>query len=107
MRPEVDYLGAGGRLWRVDPARGRVVATLRVPPSDRAGFRADDGASGGDVAVARDAVWGSDPAAGAVWQIDPRRNRVTDGAAAAASGGLWLGTPPGLFHVSRSVLRQP
>jgi hypothetical protein len=102
-------------------------------------------------------VWVSDPAAGAVWQIDPRRNRVTDFAAeaaggdltlaadglvwatsdtrllglggpevlgprrnlwelatdritataAAGDGGLWLGTPRGLFHVSRSVLRQP
>jgi hypothetical protein len=150
-------LGAGGLLSRVDPARDRVVATIRVRPGDLAGFRADSGAPGGDVAVTRDAVWVSDPAAGAVWQIDPRRNRVTDVAAeaaggdltlaadglvwatsdtrllglggpevlgprrnlwelatdrisataAAGDGGLWLGTPRGLFHVSRSVLRQP
>jgi hypothetical protein len=42
----------------------------------------------------------------------PRRNlhelktdRIT-AAAAAADGGLWLGTPQGLFHVDQSVLRQ-
>jgi hypothetical protein len=26
--------------------------------------------------------------------------------AAAPDGGLWLGTPQGLFHVNRSVLRE-
>jgi ligand-binding sensor domain-containing protein len=42
----------------------------------------------------------------------PRRNlreletdRIT-ATAAAADGGLWLGTPQGLFHVAPSVLRQ-
>jgi ligand-binding sensor domain-containing protein len=42
----------------------------------------------------------------------PRRNlhelktdRIT-AAAAADDGGLWLGTPQGLFHVDQSVLRQ-
>jgi streptogramin lyase len=150
-------LGAGGLLWRVDPGLDRVVATIRMPPGDLTGLPADSGASGGDVVVTRDAVWVSDPAAGAVWRIDPRRNRVTDyqaeaagsdltlaadgvvwatsdtrllglggpdvvgprrnlwelatdritATAAAGDGGLWLGTPQGLFHVSRSVLRQP
>jgi hypothetical protein len=71
-------LGAGGLLWRVDPGLDRVVATIRMPPGDLTGLPADSGASGGDVVVTRDAVWVSDPAAGAVWRIDPRRNRVTD-----------------------------
>jgi hypothetical protein len=32
-------------------------------------------------------------------------DRIT-AAAAAADGGLWPGTPLGLFHVDQSVLRQ-
>jgi hypothetical protein len=43
--------------------------------------------------------------------LGPRRNlhelgtdRIT-ATAAARDGGLWLGTPQGLFHVNRSVLR--
>ena len=150
-------LGAGGRIWRVDPASNRVVATIRLPSG--VAFRGDGvdtGDPSGDVAVTQDAVWLSDPAAATVWRIDPRRNQVTsdrweaDGSdlavaadgvvwatsgtrllglggpeargprrnlheldtdritatAAAGDGGLWLGTPRGLYHVNRSVLRE-
>jgi hypothetical protein len=61
-----------GLVWRVDPASNRVVATVRL--------RLDPGTRepGGDVAVARDGVWVSDPATSTVWRIDPRRNRLSD-----------------------------
>jgi hypothetical protein len=144
--------GAEGPVWRVDPLSNRVVATIRLPSSDVA-----TGDPGGDIAVTKDGVWISNPAAATVRRIDPRRNQVTDDAveadgsdltvaadgvvwatsdtrllgwgggpevlgprrnlheldteritatAAARDGGLWLGTPEGLFHVDPSLLRE-
>lgn len=143
--------GTGGLLWRINPTSSRVVATIPLPSSS-----AGIGQPGGDIAVTRDSVWVSDPAAATVWRIDPRHNQVDgtqweangsdlavagDGVvwassdtrllglggpevrgprrnlyeldtdritavAAAHDGGLWLGTPQGLFHVDRSVLRE-
>jgi hypothetical protein len=143
--------GAARLLWRIDPASNRVVATIPLPSSN-----ADTSQPGGDIAVTKDGVWVSDPAAATVWRIDPRHNQVdgtrweADGSdlavaadgvvwassdtrllglggpevrgphrnlhelntdritavAAAHDGGLWLGTPQGLFHVDRGVLRE-
>jgi sugar lactone lactonase YvrE len=91
-------------VWRVDPARGRVVATIR--------FRHHAGSNegGGAVAVTRDGVWVSDPAAGRVWRIDPRRNRLSgerweaDGSdlAVAADGVVWVATESRLLGLDRS-----
>jgi hypothetical protein len=66
-------LRAGGLLWRVDPARHRVVATIRLPSPN-----VDIGDPGGDIAITKRAVWVSDPEAATVWRIDPRRNQLTD-----------------------------
>jgi hypothetical protein len=140
--------GAEGWLWRVDPTGDRQAGAIRLPT-------VPEGAElGGAVVVADRVVWVSDPGAGVVWRVDPRRGTedtweadgrdlaVTPGgtvwatsdtrllglgdpqvrgprrnlhelqtdritaAAAAGDGGLWLGTPQGLFHVDQRVLGQ-
>jgi hypothetical protein len=73
-------------------------------------------ADGSDLTLAADGVvWATSDARllglGGAEVRGPRRNlqlgtdRIT-ATAAARDGGLWLGTPQGLFHVSRSVLRK-
>jgi hypothetical protein len=74
-------------------------------------------ADGSDLAVAADGmVWASSDTRllglGGSEVRGPRRNlhelrtdRIT-AVAAAGDGGLWLGTPQGLFHVDPSLLRE-
>jgi hypothetical protein len=139
--------GAEGWLWRVDPAEGRQAGAIRlatVPGAELAGERVVAGA----------VLWISDPGPGVVRRVDPRRGTedrwaadgrdlavtpagtvwATSGTrllglggpqvpgprrglhalptdpitalAAAADGGLWLGTAQGLFHLDQRLLRQ-
>jgi hypothetical protein len=95
---------AAATVWRIDPRRNQVT-------DDR--WEAD----GGDLAVAADGVvWatsdvrllglGGPEARGprrGLWELDS--DRIT-AIAAALDGGLWLGTPRGLFHVNQRVLRE-
>jgi hypothetical protein len=95
---------AAATVWRIDPRRNQVT-------SDR--WEAD----GSDLAVAADGVvWATSDTRllglGGPEARGPRRNlheldtdRIT-ATAAARDGGLWLGTPRGLYHVNRSVLRE-
>jgi hypothetical protein len=95
---------AAATVWHIDPRRNRVA-------DDR--WEAD----GSDLAVAADGVvWATSDVRllglGGPEVRGPRRglheldtDRIT-AIAAASDGGLWLGTPQGLFHVNRSVLRE-
>jgi ligand-binding sensor domain-containing protein len=96
---------ATATVRRIDPRRNQVTDDLVE-------------ADGSDLTVAADGVvwatsdtrllgWGGGPEV-----LGPRRNlhelgtdRIT-ATAAARGGGLWLGTPQGLFHINRSVLRE-
>jgi hypothetical protein len=82
--------GAGGPIWRVDPASGRVVATIGVLDG-LGGLPGREGPAGevGDVLVGRDAVWVSNPASGEVLRVDPAHNRLVG--AASADGGSPVG----------------
>jgi hypothetical protein len=95
---------AAATVWRIDPRHNQVDGTR---------WEAD----GSDLAVAADGiVWASSDTR--LLGLDgsevrgPRRNlhelrtdRIT-AVAAAGDGGLWLGTPQGLFHVAPSLLRE-
>ena len=95
---------AAATVWRIDPWQNQVDGTR---------WEAD----GSDLAVGADGVvWASSDTRllglGASEVRGPRRNlhelktdRIT-AVAAAGDGGLWLGTPQGLFHVDQSVLRE-
>jgi streptogramin lyase len=96
---------ATATVRRIDPRRNQVTDDLVE-------------ADGSDLTVAADGVvwatsdtrllgWGGGPEV-----LGPRRNlhelgtdRIT-ATAAARGGGLWLGTPQGLFHINRSVLYE-
>lgn len=87
--------GGRGRLTRVDAASGRVVKVVRLPGHP---FAVGAGPSG---------LWALG-AGGLLSRVDPARDRVLATIRVPPGDrGLWLGTPQGLFHVSRSVLRQP
>jgi hypothetical protein len=93
---------ATATVWRIDPQHNQVTG-------DR--WEAD----GSDLAVAADGVvWATSDVRllglGGPEVRGPRRglhelgaDRIT-AVAAALDGGLWLGTPNGLFHISQSVL---
>jgi streptogramin lyase len=95
---------AAATVWRIDPRHNQVDGTR---------WEAD----GSDLAVAADGmVWASSDTRllGLGWPEvrGPRRNlhelgtdRIT-AVAAAGDGGLWLGTPQGLFHVDQTLLRE-
>jgi hypothetical protein len=95
---------AAATVWRIDPRHNQVDGTR---------WEAD----GSDLAVAADGVvWATSDTRllglGGPEVRGPRRNlhelntdRIT-AVAAARDGGLWLGTPQGLFHVDQSVLRE-
>jgi hypothetical protein len=95
---------AAATVWHIDPRRNQVT-------DDR--WEAD----GSDLTVAADGVvWATSDVRllglGGPEVLGPRRglheletDRIT-ATAAARDGGLWLGTPQGLFHVHRSVLRE-
>ena len=95
---------ATATVWRINSRRNQVT-------NDR--WEAD----GSDLAVAADGVvWATSDTRllglGGSEVRGPRRNlheldtdRITV-TAAASDGGLWLGTPQGLFHVNRSVLHR-
>jgi hypothetical protein len=95
---------AAATVWRIDPRRNQVTDDL---------WEAD----GGDLTVAADGVvWATSdvwllglggpevrgPRRG-LWELDSDRITAT---AAALDGGLWLGTPRGLFHVNQRVLGE-
>jgi hypothetical protein len=77
--PSGIWVAGYGRVWRVDPRTGRVVATIAV---------ADGLAAGGRVVVGRDAVWVGDWAGQQVLRIDPRRGRVVARAAGVYALGV-------------------
>ena len=95
---------AAATVWRIDPRHNQVDGTR---------WEAD----GSDLAVAADGVvWATSDTRllglGGPEVRGPRRNlhelntdRIT-AVAAAGDGGLWLGTPQGLFHLDQSVLRE-
>jgi hypothetical protein len=95
---------AAATVWRIDPRHNQVDGTH---------WEAD----GSDLAVTADGmVWASSDTRllglGGSEVRGPRRNlhelgtdRIT-AVAAAGDGGLWLGTPQGLFHVDQSLLRE-
>ena len=95
---------AAATVWRIDPRHNQVDSTH---------WEAD----GSDLAVAADGVvWATSDTRllglGGSEVRGPRRNlhelntdRIT-AVAAAHDGGLWLGTPQGLFHVDQRVLRE-
>ncbi|HEX5876965.1 MAG TPA: hypothetical protein VF468_01335, partial [Actinomycetota bacterium] len=99
-------------VWVSDPG---VAVVRRVDP--RSGTEDRWEADGRDLAVTPGGmVWATSDTRllglGGPQVRGPRRNlhelgtdRIT-AAAAAEDGGLWLGTPQGLFHVDQSVLRQ-
>jgi len=90
-------------VWRIDPRRNQ-------PTDDR--WEAD----GRDLAVAADGVvWATSDTRllglGGPEVRGPRRPHeletgVISALAAAQDGGLWLGTPDGVFHVERRVLHE-
>ena len=90
---------------RIDPRRNQVTDDLVE-------------ADGSDLTVAADGVvWATSDTrllgrGGGSEVLGPRRNlheldtdRIT-ATAAARDGGLWLGTPQGLFHINRNLLRE-
>jgi sugar lactone lactonase YvrE len=92
--------GAGGPIWRVDPASNQVVATIRVPGGLGGLPREGPAGKAGDVLVGPHAVWVSNPASGQVLRIDPARNRLVQAVAVdtptlmgeslvAAGGQVW------------------
>ena len=96
---------AAATVWRIDPRHNQVDGTR---------WEAD----GSDLAVAANGVvWASSDTRllgldGGPQVRGPRRNlhelrtdRIT-AVAAAGDGGLWLGTPQGLFHIDLSLLRE-
>jgi streptogramin lyase len=96
---------ASAMVRRIDPRRNQVTEDLAE-------------ADGSDLTVAADGVvWATSDTrllglGGGSEVLGPRRNlhelgtdRIT-AVAAARDGGLWLGTPQGLFHIGRSVLRE-
>jgi hypothetical protein len=92
--PSGIWVAGHGRVWRIDPRTGRVVATIAV---------ADGLAAGGRVVVGGDAVWIGDWAGQQVLRIDPRRGRVVARAAgvyalgvAAVGPDTWAMTSGGL-----------
>jgi hypothetical protein len=105
-------VGAEQVVWVSDPG---VAVVRRVDLLSRTEDRWE--ADGGDLAVTPGGTVGATSdtrrlGLGGPQVRGPRRNlhelktdRIT-AAAAAGDGGLWLGTPQGLFHVDRSVLRQ-
>jgi hypothetical protein len=98
--PSGIWVAGHGRVWRIDPRTGRVVATVAV---------ADGLAAGGRVVVGRDAVWIGDWAGQQVLRIDPRRGRVVARAAgvyalgvAALGPDTWAVTSGGLVALGRA-----
>ncbi len=90
--------GRGGPIWRVDPTRNRVAATIAVP-GGLGGLPARAGPAGqsGHVLASGDAVWIADPASAAVLHVDPGRNQVVgrelaDGPGLALAAGTVWGT---------------
>ena len=95
---------AAATVWRIDPRHNQVGGTRWE-------------AEGSDLAVAADGVvWATSDTRllglGGSEVRGPRRNlhelntdRIT-AVAAAHDGGLWLGTPQGLFHVHQRVLGE-
>jgi hypothetical protein len=109
--PSGVWVRGAGLLWRVHPASNRVVAMVRLPPTPRD----PDEPGGGNVAVTKSGVWVSDPAAAAVWRIDPRRNQFTDDRweadgrdlAVAADGVVWATSDTRLLGLGGPEVRGP
>ena len=78
-------------LWRIDPASGRLVATIRLPFAPT------------DVAVGNGAVWVTSELDDRLERIDPSTNQVTAtipvgkgaGALAVGAGAVWVGDEVG------------
>ncbi len=99
--PSGVWVAGVGRLWRVDPATGRVVATTRV---------ADDLRAGGGVVVDRDAVWVAGSVGGVLLRVDPQTSRVVarfvgaDGGGVVEAGGVgWTPGAGGLLPLDRAT----
>jgi hypothetical protein len=102
--PSGVWVAGHGRVWRINPRTGQVVATIAV---------ADGLAAGGRVVVGRGAVWVGDWAGQQVLRIDPRRGRVVARVAGVYALGVavvgpvtWAMTPGGLVALGRDASRR-
>jgi hypothetical protein len=97
--------GAGGPIWRIDSASGRLVGSIPVP-GGLGGLPGRKGPAGqaGDVLVDADAVWVSNPANAEVLRIDPRRNQVQG---RAFTGGPALVVADGVVWATSSTTLVP
>jgi hypothetical protein len=102
--PSGVWVAGHGRVWRINPRTGQVVATIAV---------ADGLAAGGRVVVGRAAVWVGDWAGQQVLRIDPRRGRVVARVAGVYALGVavvgpdtWAMTPGGLVALGRDASRR-
>jgi DNA-binding beta-propeller fold protein YncE len=93
--PDVDAVGAGslwgtsnhGGIQRVDPATGRVTATIRLPNAVRVTFWASS-------------AWASNDQTGTLVRIDPASNRIVGKAAPAGISPIYIAPgPSGLWVV--------
>jgi hypothetical protein len=99
--------GAGGWLWRVDPAGGRRAGAIRLAT-------VPGGAElGGELVVAGGVVWVSDPGAGVVRRLDLRRGSEdrweADGRdlAVTPGGTVWATSDTQLLGLGGPQLRGP
>jgi streptogramin lyase len=95
------WVAGVGRLWRVDPVTGRVVATTRA---------AEDLQAGGRVVVDRSAVWVAGSAGGVLLRVDPRTGRVVARLVGACGRGVvvvggvgWTPGAGGLLPLDRQT----
>jgi hypothetical protein len=102
--PSGIWVAGHGRVWRVDPRTGRVVATIPV---------ADGLAAGGRVVVGREAVWIGDWAGQQVLRIDPDSGRVVARIRGVYALGVavlgpatWAMTAGGLVALGRDAGRR-
>ena len=99
--------GAEGWLWRVDPASGRQADAIRLPPIPGGAELA------GELVVAGQVIWVSDPGPGVVRRVDLRR-RTEDrweadgrGLAVTSGGTVWATSDTRLLGLSGAQVGGP
>jgi hypothetical protein len=99
--------GAEGWLWRVDPAGNRQAGAIRLPTVPGGAELA------GEVVVAGEVIWASDPGAGIVWRVDLRRGTEdrweADGRylAVTPGGTVWATSDTRLLGLGGPQVRGP